>query len=767
MVLRLVAVAAAAVFAYGLAETQPWAHSSWTLPAFERFAIASAIAVALSLLVKRGWFYSLIIAYACFAVGIRPVFALALLLLGAVNLGGLLFKSLDDRLNLLSGFAVYVWFFSLTASLPIHTAWLWLALTVIPIAAGRHVALPCPKPSAWIAVPLMANFLMALKPEVSADGLGQHLVIVEWVRDYARFHFDAANHIWSVQPMAGDWALTIAGLLGSGEAAARLLNYVWLLLLVSFVHTALRRRLDRTPAAICTAVFAAVPLLSLTTTSLFIENFWAAMVTGALFAIEQGEIVLAAALLGASAASKLLGLTPSFGLGLYALWRLRPRFPWRKTLLPAAAIFLAIAVVPYARAWLITGNPVFHYANAFFKSPLMRSDESFVDSRYPARLTPTTLYDVTFHTNWFVESEPGTAGYQWLFLAPLALVAMRRSSASERAALATALSMVILVFSRQASVRYVEAALPLLLIGSASTIAALLEDRWLRYPAAAAGVLLFALNLYQLPGASTYHRDFCFNPFQWDTDRERYLDAIAPDRKLIDAVNRAGKPNATVALIEGDAVAGLRGRSWTSTWHTPKFADRLRVTRSVAAYAALARDFQIDYWIAPAPGHYRYLEHSALAVYLESCCTRIAAAGNLQLLKPDRMLVPQRSEVAGPGVYDDANVAIDYEGEWMLDQSFAAAAGGTVSYSSDANAAIRFAFTGDRITYVFTKAFNRAHAAISIDGSPRGVFDLASSDPQWQSKLVFDHLGPGTHEIVIRSAGPAGRYLDLDQLIVE
>jgi hypothetical protein len=762
--LRVISAAIAGVFFYGLAQTQPWAHPAWTHDSWERFLLAMCAVAISTLSLNRWWFYAIILVLAC-SVGVVPVLGLGFVMLGALNIGWLLFHQEDDRLNLLAGFALLVFAFSLVASVPINTVWLWAPLLAAPIAFGRRFELPLPKPSVAVAMPLVANFLLVLKPEVSSDGLSQHFAIAQWVRDHGRFHFDAANQIWSVQPMAGDWALTLANLFG-GEYAARMLNFVWLLVIVSFVYRALRRRLDHTPAALITGIFAATPLLQLTSTSMFIENFWAAMILGALFAIEQGEFILAATFAGASGASKLLGLTPIPGLAAYSFWKLKSAGFWRwRTVFAAVTIFIAIAIVPYARAYLVTLNPVFHYANAFFKSPLLRSDQSFVDLRYPPRLHWRTLYDITFQTDLFVESEPGTAGYQWLWFLPLAAFSLRRANATERAAFATAVLMVILVFSRQASLRYVECAMPLLAIGFAPAAAAINEDRWLRWPACGIGVMLFALNLFQMPGSSGYHRDFCLIPFSAQ-ERKQYITEMAPERLLIAEMNRIA-PAAPVADLAGDDIAGLRGPAWTATWHTRKFSDPLAAARSIADYVNLMHRFQVEYMIAPREGHWLFIKDSPLDVFIQTSTDPMMSAGSLQLVKLRADVNPVEPPPAEAGTYDDSNRRIIYEGAWFLDQSFPQAARGTVSYSSDPAANLRFRFNGNRIDYYFTKAFNRGKVSVEIDGISKGTIDLYSKEAVWQARATFDRLGTGLHTIVIRHAGPNGSYIDIDQFIVE
>jgi hypothetical protein len=712
---------------------------------------------------SRAWFYAAALA-AALQVGLLPLVGLGFVLWGALNLGWLAFRNEDDRLNLLGGFALYVWLFSMTASLPVNNVWFWGILLALPILLGRRLALPLPKPSLPIAMPLVAYFLLALKPEVSADGLSQHLAAIQWVKDYGQFHFDAANQIWSVQAKDGDWAFTIAALPG-GEYAARLLNVVWLLLIASFVHRALCRRLDHQPAACMTGLLLSAPLWQLTTTSLFVENFWTALVCGALLAIESNAFLAAAALLGAACATKLLGLIPAACLFAYAAWKLA-RTSNRPAALKSFALFAGIASVPYVHAYLVTGNPVFHYANAIFQSPLISTTENFVDSRYPPRFTWHTLYDVTFHTDLFVESEPGTAGYQWLFLAPLVVPAFRKLNVLERVAALTALTTVAVVFTQQASVRYVMVSMALLTISSGGLMVHLLEDRWLRRITIGLGGLLFVLNLRAMPAASWIHRDFCLKPFSW-RERERYLEAFAPQRKLIADANRIA-PGATVAFLDGGPIAGLRARAWTATWHTPKFYSRFQTAFSLDQYYRLMQDFGVQYLIGPGFNHPRMARQWPLRTFLELATDPVSQSGTSQLvrLKPSFDPVRPEPEPAGPGGYDDFNPRIVYEGTWYHDDQFPEAENSTISYTSETDARLRFDFRGGRLTYVYTKAPNRGKGIIEIDGVKRGEYDFMSPGIEWKSRLVFDHLGSGVHRFVLRKTGQGG-HMDIDEIFVE
>jgi len=127
---------------------------------------------------------------------------------------------------------------------------------------------------------------------------------------------------------------------------------------------------------------------------------------------------------------------------------------------------------------------------------------------------------------------------------------------------------------------------------------------------------------------------------------------------------------------------------------------------------------------------------------------------------------------APPGSYDDWARWILYRGAWMRDRQFAAASGGTLTYSATPGDSVRFWFTGHRIVYVYTKALNRGIAQVLIDGVERARLDLYSTDTQWQSRSEFGNLGEGRHVIEIRvldttNARSSDHYVDLDGFIVE
>src|SRR5262249_29787531 len=117
---------------------------------------------------------------------------------------------------------------------------------------------------------LLAHWLVALKPEVSADGLSMHLAAPMAGARRSLWPFDFRQYSWAVMPMGGDWAFTGAYLLG-GEAAARLLNFALLAVIAAMLRQASLRWLSPAGASLAAALFLSTPLVQLVTGSLFVE----------------------------------------------------------------------------------------------------------------------------------------------------------------------------------------------------------------------------------------------------------------------------------------------------------------------------------------------------------------------------------------------------------------------------------------------------------------------------------------------------------------
>jgi 4-amino-4-deoxy-L-arabinose transferase-like glycosyltransferase len=376
---------------------------------------------------------------------------------------------------------------------------------------------------------LMAHWLVALKPEVSSDGLAMHLALPMQVAQETKWDFDFQQKAWAVMPIGGDSLYTAAYLFG-GELAARLANLGMLLLIVALIVSACRRWLTVWQAFLTAALFVSTPLVQLVTGSLFVENVWGALVVGAMLALarfwesgDAAEVPIAGLLLGAAIAVKLMAivfLLPAAVLGLAACWR-------HKKLAAFAAGAVLIAVLgspPYLYAWAKTGNPVFPFANTIFRSPYYPSP--FVDPRFDERLSWKTPYDMTFHSARYFEGQGGGTGFQFLVLLLPALLLLRKRFPWLLAGAGASVILVLLIVLP--NFRYLYPALPLLSIA----IGNILVEWPVLGSCAMAGITV--LNLYFLPASGWYHRDFAFFKH---SDARAYVERAAPIRSLIAFLN--------------------------------------------------------------------------------------------------------------------------------------------------------------------------------------------------------------------------------------
>ena len=146
----------------------------------------------------------------------------------------------------------------------------------------------------------------------------------------------------------------------------------------------------------------------------------------------------------------------------------------------------------------------------------------------------------------------------------------------------------------------------------------------------------------------------------------------------------------------------------------------------------------------------RRIERSRPALFAVLTGLTLAAALMVRLdgFAPPRTLAP-RSE---GGLTDDTSPRIAYSGHWDPG-AFRGAFNGTVTYSETPGATARWQFEGTTFDYVYTKAFNRGFALVTVDGSERGTVDLYAPTIEWQASTEFGGLQPGRHTVEIRVLG--------------
>ncbi len=290
----------------GLASGTIFTQPLWTGSGVLKMALFTAVYAALALLAARfrprlflPALGLLAAGYSMLAVGPLAVIGAAWLLAGSFATGAwilqtrLKFIAKYPQVVILLGLAVWAVFVAFTAQWPIHHAWLYWLIFLLPmyqvlrlrLVQGAWPAVSEPgRDTDWSALaifPAAVHWMVALKPEVSADGLAMHLVVAARMAARHFWSFDGSEFAWAVKPMNGDWIWSIAYTLG-GEGAAKLMNALILALICWLLYTWLHEMIPARLSALLTAGFASTPLVQRVTGSLDVENVAAAFLLAGL-----------------------------------------------------------------------------------------------------------------------------------------------------------------------------------------------------------------------------------------------------------------------------------------------------------------------------------------------------------------------------------------------------------------------------------------------------------------------------------------------------
>ena len=755
--MHLLIAALAAVSIYGFFHEQLFAQQMWADEGVRRFLLYAGaywgVAAVLLWRCRIAWIVPVGALYAVWWAG--PVAPLAVLFfLGSCYALGR--RVADGVTAVLAGAAVWMLVLWCALHFPVNYWWVYAAAFAVPyLWALPRIELPSlldRKEAAALAVLLFvlgAHFLATLKPEISSDGLSMHLALPAAVADQGYWAFDHTHAIWSLMPAGADALYTGVYLLG-GEAAAKLLNFAFLGMICVLLVQVARRWTSPGGAYLCAALFASTPLVQLVTGSLFVENVWCALVLGAVVVLlDDGDLRVAGILIGAAVAVKLIAVAFSVPLAGLALWRMR------RVAFAAAGLALLFGLPAYAFAYVKSGNPIFPFANAIFRSADYDAEKSFVDPRY-ADLHPSwnAPYEMTFRSATYVEGQGGAAGFQYfVLLLPAALLARRRDQAIVVTVCAVGTGIVLL---GAPNLRYAYAAMPL-----ASLVIAWLPVRAL----AVCG--LIALNLWFLPASGYYNPDFAL--FR-KSEIEPFIEAKAPVRALIERLNREA-PGEPTAFFSTDATAGLQAMAYTDTWHNEHYWERVRNAPDAAAIAAQFRVLGIRHVIAPSA---REAPFEVVKTFLGRWLDAESTVGRLTLYRLRDVEIPilKDTRPLAPGTHNDTEPRIEYRGAWLHDKQFAEPVGQTLSYSDVAGDSLKLTFEGRSIAYIYTRAANRGIGEVWIDGLLSRRVNLYSAQTAWQTSLNISGLSSGMHTFELRVTGrkdkkASGSFVDLDAVKIE
>jgi Dolichyl-phosphate-mannose-protein mannosyltransferase len=439
-------------------------------------------------------------------------------------------------------------------------------------------------------------------PEFGFDALAMHLFVPTYVADFHLWTFDASTYVWAVMPMNGDFLYTYFFVLG-GESAVRLSNFLALLLIIGFMRELLVFLGAEDRWRVAGILLLSCPLAYLENGTLFVDGIWVIFMLSAILSFlrwiandHEGDLPLVGVFAGFALATKLqtIFLLPVFGL-VY-LWR-RPRISWRivggKILLP----LVVLGGPPYVNAFLNTGNPMFPYYNAIFKSSLYDSTVNFSHPIFEMGISWNTLYRLTFTSGIYLEGTLGSIGFTLLpMLLTSLLTILLFGNRPSRLLAFVSMAFFVLIFAKLSYLRYIYGVVAIwfVLIPYGMTLA-VARSRLLHGAMWAVLVLTIPLNLLFLDSSCWLYRDFpVWNYYITGIGRRELLLQKAPIRLAIDYINLQNDPvDSGVAFFSAPLGAGLRGRPLYPNWFNARFAAAIKDAADPSLLAARLSEWNV------------------------------------------------------------------------------------------------------------------------------------------------------------------------------
>ncbi|TMG95405.1 MAG: hypothetical protein E6H73_05450 [Betaproteobacteria bacterium] len=583
----------------------------------------------------------LLVASALLTPGIVVVVGVIMLNAHLVGVGLLAWVRRDDNtsaelsasVTTLIGLCAWIGVMSITASMKFHYAPVYVVALLVPLgvwwrqalsvlsslrqALLRPAAATRGTKRAWITLLLtllVLHLFIVAKPEVGYDANAMHLQFARLFAEYHRWRFDVTRYAWAVMPLGADYAFAAAYILG-GESTTRLLNLCFGGLSCLIAYQLICRYARREIALLSVCLFASTPLAFLETSTLFVENLWIAFLLGALllaldYMTRRSATTLAAfAILCAGAMqTKLIGLIWVVPLVLYLGYLVSRRKGAGLHVVNRRALLLILAATllaawPYANAWMRTGNPVFPFFNGLFRSPYFDSGSSFNNPLYVVPLRPWSIYELFFSSGRFIEGREGAAGFHWLLLLAVVLLAfLRRRPLAQWLCLALAALFFVAVFPQQAYLRYL---LPVLLLITVLGGWALSDLSWTRSARVAllvVGGMLCLLNLQFMFAGSWTNEKLCLSCSLDSQARADYIDTFLPDRAVAAYLNDT-LPNARIGFftLNASGASGYIGYSRAANWHDDEVFRALVTANSAEDVLAIARRYELTHAVFLEP----------------------------------------------------------------------------------------------------------------------------------------------------------------------
>lgn len=569
-------------------------HRMWRVLPWERFAeslLLAVLALGLAWPLRRytrcSWAAALAAVWlAALAYFVGPLALLAVGVLAAaacaIGLACVPARPLRAALAVVVGLLALAGVLGWSVTWPIHHAWAWWPVLLGIVALRRHalrdVAVDAFRgwrdavhaAPRWAAAAVLLLGLASIAcwlPTLQYDDLAYHLGLPSQWLAHGRYQPQPQHQVWALAPWANDVLHGIAGVLARGEARGAL-NALWLLLAATMAwgFAGTLRASGHVRWAVV-ATLASLPLLAALAGGMQTE-LAATVVLLALATLLLGDarvpLLAVAILVGGLAALKPMHLFAALPLLLYAGWRRRDAWSWRR--LPLALLaFAIIAGSSYVQSWLHTGNPVLPLFNATFQSPYF-APRDFDDARWHAGLDAALPWRLVFDSDRYLEGWDGGFGFVLVALSGAWLLALHRREwrgATAVASLVWLLPLLPLQYARYAFPGLALLLAPLLLAAAGATtrrgLIALVAGLCLAN-------LAFVGNAYWLLHVGSVKR-----LLKAGGDEQVLLERYAPERALLAQVPASDDGIVLATDPTRPFVAELGGRGRNVAWYAPRF----------------------------------------------------------------------------------------------------------------------------------------------------------------------------------------------------
>lgn len=408
----------------------------------------------------------------------------------------------------LGGFAIAVGFVAWLLPLAIHRSLVYIAaaLTIIYFGRSGVGAMIQRLGAAWastcrahpwslglaVAIAGLASLFLWM-PSLNYDDNSGHLILANQMLSSGYYRMDVSTHVGAVSPWFNNVLHACLSVISGGEARSAV-GTLWLLFGCTGSYRVARSLSADTPTALlAAALYASHPLTAYFGTTLQVDGASAAcllhLLSCTLDALKANARAttpaLFGALMGILAAMKITNMVYLAPMAIALLWQFGRQRKFRDILV-MGSVAAAVAGSSYAYAQVVTGNPLFPFYNAIFRSPYMPA-VNFADTRWHSGVSLTAPWDITFATSEFMEAYPGAAGLALVALAGgFVLALVERSRASVAALICAAVGL--FVFWQVQYLRYVFPAVAVL-----ATISAVVLVRHVGHRVGFAAIVLIVV----------------------------------------------------------------------------------------------------------------------------------------------------------------------------------------------------------------------------------------------------------------------------------